>query len=69
MKMSVAYMKVHVSSHLKKELAWAIGKQFRVSINEMLIKTVIPLRNKKNKAILNLKQCCIHCSVTLSNVF
>ena len=48
MKMCMAYMKVHVSRHLKEELAWAIGKQLRVISNEMLVKTLIPLKNKKN---------------------
>ena len=45
-----------------KELGWAIDKQFRLITNKM---SVIPL-NLKNKAIFNF---CMHCYVTLSNVF
>ena len=58
---------------LKEELAWAIDKRFQINCNKMLFKTVIPLRNQRikqlNKAVLNLKQYCKHCYVTLSNVF
>ena len=36
---------VHVSRHLKEELAWATYKQLRVISNIMLFKTVIPIRN------------------------
>ena len=54
----------------KEELAWAIDKQLWVSSNVILLKTVMPLMRKlKNKAILSLKQYCMHCYVVLSNVF
>ena len=46
-KMGVVYMGMHVSRHLKEELAWAIDKWLRVISN--LIKTVIPLRNYRIK--------------------
>ena len=66
--MGVAYVNVHVSRHLKEELAWVIDKRLWAISNKMLFKTVLPLRNK-NKAILNLKQYCMRCYVTLNNVF
>ena len=43
----MAYMNIHVSRHLKEELAWAIDKWLQVISNKMLFKTVIPLRNFK----------------------
>ena len=41
-------MNIHVSRHLKEELAWTIDKQFQVISNKILFETVIP------KAVLNL---------------
>ena len=41
----MAYVNVRVSRHLKEELAWVIDKWLRANSNEMLFKTVIPLRN------------------------
>ena len=29
---------IHVSSHLKEELAWDVGKRFRIINNKMLFK-------------------------------
>ena len=58
-------MNVHASKHQKEELAQAIDKWLQVISNKMLFRTVIPLR--KNKAILNLKQYCMHCYVALPN--
>ena len=47
-------MNVHVSRHLKEELAWIIDKHLWVISNKMLFKTVVPLKNYvKNKAVLN----------------
>ena len=43
-KVGVAYVNARVSRRLKEELGWAIDKQLRLIINEMLFKTVIPLR-------------------------
>ena len=43
-KVGVAYVNIHVSRHLKQELAWAIDKWFRVISNTLFLKTVIPLR-------------------------
>ena len=44
-KVSVAYMGVCISRHLKEELAWATDKKWlQVISNIMLFKTVIPLR-------------------------
>ena len=42
---------VHISRHLKEELAWATYKRLRVISNVMLLKTVTP---PKNKAVLSL---------------
>ena len=39
------YVNVHVSTHLKQELAWAIDKWLWLISNTMLFKTVIPLKN------------------------
>ena len=64
--MGVAYMNVCILSYLKEELAWVIDKQLWVVSNKMLFKTSKKL---KKKAILNLKQYCMHYYVTLSNVF
>ena len=52
----------------KEELDWVIDKRLRVISNKMLFTTVVSLRYLKNKAILNLKQYCMCCYVTLSNV-
>ena len=66
---------VHVSSHLKEELTWAIDKWLWVISTIMLFKNskstkeLKELKNLKNKAILNLKQYCIRCYVALSYVF
>ena len=40
--LGVMYVNVHVSRHLKEELAWAIHKQLWVISNKL---SVIPLRN------------------------
>ena len=64
----MAYVNVRVSKSVKEELAWAIDKWLWVFSSKMLFKTVIPLKNFK-KAILNLKQYCMHYYVTLSYVF
>ena len=53
----------------KEELDWVIDKRLWVISNKMLFKTVVSLRYLKNKAILNLKQYCMCCYVTFSNVF
>ena len=58
-------MDIRVSSHLK-ELAWAVDKHLRVINTITLFKNTKEL---KNKAVLNLEQCCIRCYVALSNVF
>ena len=53
-----------------EELAWAVDKQLRVISNKMLFKAVVRTTKKlKKKAVLNLKQYCMHYYVTLSNVF
>ena len=67
----MALVNVHISRHLKEEqLSWAIDKRLQLIINTMLFKTVIATsKNLKNKAIFNLKKYCMHCYVTLSNVF
>ena len=43
-RVGVAYVNVHVSRHLKEELAWAVDKRLWLIINTVLFKTVIPLR-------------------------
>ena len=40
-------MNVHVSRHLKEELAWAIDKWLQVISNKMLFKMVIAVKNKE----------------------
>ena len=44
-KVGVAYLNIHISTHLKEELVWIIDKQLQVIRNKMLFKTVVPLRN------------------------
>ena len=41
----MGYVNVHISKHLKEDLAWAIYKRLQVISNKMLFKTDIPLRN------------------------
>ena len=68
----MAYVNVRVSRYSKEELTWVIyvDKWLRVISNKMLFKTVVRTTKKlKNRAVLNLKQYCMHCYVTLSNVF
>ena len=66
----MAYVGIHVSRHLKEELAWAIDKWLWIISNIMLFKTVIyTTKELKNKAVLNLKQYCMYCYMALSNVF
>ena len=66
----MADVNICISRHLKEELAWAIDKQFWLIISITLFKRVSYTTKKlKNKAIFNLKQYCMHCYVTLSNVF
>ena len=63
---------IHVSSHLKEELTWAIDKQLRVISTIMLFKnskSTKELKELKNKAILNLKQYCMRCYAAFSYVF
>ena len=68
--MGMAYVGIHVSRHLKEELAWAIDKWLWIISNIMLFKTVIyTTKELKNKAVLNLKQYCMYCYMALSNVF
>ena len=43
--MGVACVDIHISKHLKEELAWATDKWLWVISNIMLFKIVIPLRN------------------------
>ena len=57
---------VRVSSHLKEELTWAIDKRLQVISTVMLFKSTKEL---KKRAVLNLKQYCMHCFVVLSYVF
>ena len=66
--MGAVNIDVHVSSHSKEELAWAIDKWLRVINTIMLFKnskSTKELKELKNIAILNLS---IHCYVALSNV-
>ena len=63
---ALEYVSICTLKHLKEELAWAIDKQLQLIINTMLGYTT---KNLKNKAIFVLKQYCMHCYVTLSNIF
>ena len=56
-------MNIHISSHLKEQLAWVVVKWLRV------INTLKNNKSTKDKAVLNLEQCCICCYVALSKVF
>ena len=47
--MGVVYVNVHVSMHLKEELAWAIDKWFQ------LYNGIYTTKKIKNKDVLNLK--------------
>ena len=60
---------IHVSSHLKEKLAWAVDKRLRVISTMMLFKNTKELKGTKSKAVLNLKQYCMRCYVALSYVF
>ena len=44
-KVGVVYVNVHVSRRLKEGQAWVIDKRLWAISNEMLFKTVVPLRN------------------------
>ena len=65
----MAYVNICVLRHLKEELAWVIDKRLRVISNKMLFQNSCTTKKLKNKAVLNLKQYCMRCYVTLSNVF
>ena len=53
-KVSVAYVNVCMSRHLKEELAWAIDKWFWAISNTMLqYLNSYTTKNLKNKAVLN----------------
>ena len=60
---------VRVLSHLKEELAWVVVKRLRIINTIMVFENSKSTKELKNKAVLNVEQCCIHCYVALSNVF
>ena len=62
----MAYLNIHIWKCLKEELAWPIDERLQVISNKM---SVISLKKLNNKAVLILKQYCMYCYVTLSNVF
>ena len=61
----MVYVKLHVSRCLKEELAWVVDKWLG-----LLVIYTVGYTTKKltNKAILNLKQYCMHCYVALSDI-
>ena len=61
------YMNIRILRDLKEELVWAIDEQLRLINNKMLFKIILPLKTK-NKPIMDLKQHCMHCYVTPSNI-
>ena len=66
----MAYVDICILRHLNAELGCTIEKWLRLIINTMLFRTVLrTTKNLKNKAVFNLKQYCMHCFVTLSNIF
>ena len=68
--MGVAYKNECISRRLNEELAWVIDKQLWIISDKMLLKIVVATTKKlKNKAILSLRQYCVHCYVTFSNEF
>ena len=60
---------LRVSSHLKEELAWAVNKQLWVISTTMVFKNSKSTKELTNKAVLTLKQYCMHCHVAISYVF
>ena len=56
---------IHVSSHLKQELAWTTDKQLQVINMIMFRKNSYSTKELKNKTFLNLNQHCLHCYVDL----
>ena len=62
----MVYVNIYLSKLLKEELAWAMDKWFRIVSNTYNVSYTT--KKLKNKAILILKQYCICCYVTLSNV-
>ena len=69
-RVGVAYVNICVLRHLKEEVNWAIDKRLQLIINIILFKTVIcTTKNLRNKTVFTLKQYCMHCYATLSNVF
>ena len=64
---TVVYVNIRILRRLKEELAQAIDKQLWVISYKMLFKTVNYITKKlKNKAVLNLKEYCMHYYVTLT---
>ena len=59
----VCCMGVHISTHLKEELAWLQINGFE------LIVISYPTEELRNKAILSLKQYCVYYYVLLSKVW
>ena len=51
-RVGVANVNMHVSRHLKEELAWAIDKPLQLIINTILFKNSYTTKNLKNKAVL-----------------
>ena len=48
-KVGVVYVNIHVSSHLKEELTWAIDKRPQIIGNTNVIKNSYTIKNLKNK--------------------
>ena len=61
--MGVAYMNIHVSRHLKEELAWAIDRRLQAISNLNSYTT----KKLKNKAVLNIICVAMWPLVTCSN--
>ena len=47
--MGVAYVNVHLSRHVKEELAWAVDKWLQVISNTNVIKNSYTTKNLKSK--------------------
>ena len=68
-KVGVAYINVCVSRHLKEELVWVKIHGYGPLVIKCYLKHSCTAKKLKNKAVLNLKQYCKYCYMTLSNVF
>ena len=68
MKVGVAYINVHISRHLKQELAMAIDKWLRLLVIQCYLKQLYH-QESKEYSCFKLKDECMHYYVALSIIF